>query len=59
MVLINLVCHSNGEFTVGRFTHGSDRFTMRKAADARAKELQERAGGPNKAEIRVLDLTRN
>ena len=32
-----------------------EKFTTREDADARAKELQEEAGGLTKAEIRVLD----
>ncbi len=35
---------------------GLELFTTREDADARAKELQEEAGGPDNAEIQVLDL---
>ena len=34
-----------------------EKFTTREDADARAKEIQEEAGGPDNAEIRVLDLS--
>jgi len=38
--------------------HGSGVFTTRKAADAYAMQLQAEAGGPDKAKIKVHDLTR-
>jgi len=38
--------------------HGSGVFTTRKAADAYAMQLQAEAGCPDKAKIKVHDLTR-
>jgi hypothetical protein len=59
MVIITLMCHSNGQFSVtknlGGF-HESRVFTTRAAADAHAMQLQAEAGGPDNAKIIVHNL---
>jgi hypothetical protein len=60
-VIITIICHSNAQFSVGKNMstgHGSRVFTTRKAADAYAMQLHAEAGGPDKAKIKVHDLTR-
>ena len=59
-IVIVIICHSNGRFSVWRepgTVHGSPIFKTRQKADARAKQLQDEAGGPEKATIVVRDLT--
>jgi hypothetical protein len=60
--IITIICHSaTDKFSVtenlGYFTESKLRDT-REAADACAMQLQAKAGGPDKAEIRVHDLRR-
>ena len=61
MVIIDIICHPNGLFSVtknpGGF-HESSLFTTREEGDAHAMQLQAEAGGPNDAKIVVHDLTR-
>ena len=61
MVIITIICHLNGQFSVtkrlGGF-HESRMFTTRAAADAYAMKLQAEAGGPDDAKIVVHDLPR-
>ena len=57
-IVIVIICHSNGHFSVWRGLgtgHGSPIFKTRQEADARAKQLQDEAGGPEKATIIVND----
>jgi DNA invertase Pin-like site-specific DNA recombinase len=59
--IITIICHSNGQFSVGKNMggfNGSMVFRTREEADAHAKQLQEKAGGPNVAKIVVHDLKR-
>ena len=59
MIIITIICHSNGQFSVGKnIGHGIRLFATRKAADARAMQLQAEAGGADNAKIIVHDLTR-
>jgi hypothetical protein len=57
---IFILCHSNGHFSVWKEPgtgHGSPILETREEADARAKVLQDEAGGAEKASIVVRDLT--
>jgi hypothetical protein len=59
-IVIVIICHSNGHLSVWREPgtgHGSPILKTRQQADARAKQLQDEAGGPEKATIVVRDLT--
>ena len=58
---ITIICHSNGQFSVGRNMggfNGSTVFKTRDEADAAAVHLQAQAGGPEKARIIVHDLAK-
>jgi hypothetical protein len=58
-ITITLICHSNGQFSVGKNMggfNGSMVFKTREEADAYAIQLQAQAGGPDKARIIVHDL---
>ncbi len=60
-VTITIICHPNGQFSVGENMgagHGTRVFMTRKAADAYAMQLHAEAGGPDKAKIKINDLTR-
>jgi hypothetical protein len=57
--IITIICHPQGQFSVGKNMGGSNGikvFKTRDEADAYAKQLQEKAGGPNAARIVVHDL---
>ncbi len=59
-ITITIICHSNGKFSVGENMggfNGSKVFKTREEADACARQLQEQAGGPEKARIVVHDLS--
>jgi len=59
--IITIICHSNGQFSVGKNMggfNGSMVFKTRGEADAYATQLQEKAGGPNAAKVVVHDLKR-
>ena len=59
MVIITIICHPNGQFSVGKNMGGGNGmklFTTREAADAHVKHLQAEAGGPDNATIMVHDL---
>jgi hypothetical protein len=59
-ILIVVICHSSGLFSVWRepgTVHGNPILKTRQEADARAKQLQDEAGGPEKAIVVVRDLT--
>jgi hypothetical protein len=58
---ITIICHSNGQFSVGKNMggfNGSMVFKTREEAAAYAIQLQAQAGGPDKARIIVHDLLR-
>lgn len=58
--ILAIICHSNGQFSVSRNLGGGNGisvFSTREEAEARAKHLQEEAGGPVKARIDIRDLT--
>ncbi len=60
-VVITIICHTNGQFSVGKNMggfNGSEIFKTREEADACAMQLQEQAGGPDVARIVVHDLKR-
>ena len=62
MEKILILCHSHGHFSVWKEPstgHGSPILETRQEADARAKVLQDEAGGPEKASIVVRDLRPN
>jgi hypothetical protein len=57
---IVIICHPSGYFSVWKEPgtgHGSPILKTRQEADARAKQLQDEVGGPEKATIVVSDLT--
>ncbi len=61
IVSITVICHSNGQFSVGKNMggfNGSEVFKTREEADAYAIQLQAQAGGSEKARIIVHDLSR-
>ena len=62
MEKIFILCHSHGHFSVWKEPgtgHGVPILETRRDADARAKVLQDEAGGPEKASIVVRDLRPN
>jgi hypothetical protein len=59
-IVVVILCHLDGHFSVWRGLgtgHARPIFKTRQEADARAKVLQDEAGGPEKASILVRDLT--
>jgi hypothetical protein len=59
--VITIICHSNGQFSVGKnmgTSQGSTVFKTLEAANDYAKQLQEEEGGPDWAKITVHDLTK-
>jgi len=59
---IVIICHPYGHFSVWKDPgtgHGSPILETRQEADARAKVLQDEAGGPEMAPIVVRDLRPN
>ena len=61
MVVISIICHSNGQFSVGKNMggfNGSTVFASLEEANASARKLQAEAGGPGNAEIKVHDHRR-
>ena len=60
-VSITIICHTNGQFSVGKNMggfNGSMVLKTREEADAYATQLQAKAGGPEEARIIVYDLKR-